>query len=138
VSIYHLTERVDYIAEVMKEQKHLRRNAGVFASWIYLVLDGEGVFEFFHAGFEVLDFAVLLGEEDILNPPQLGLDGIESFVVVGKPFADHQSQFLKGDFPTVFQLFKMSGLHSVVASFRFIYRLLYLFNHRECIRFVVC
>jgi hypothetical protein len=41
---------------------HLRIGGAVL-----LCLDSEGVFEFFHAGFEVLDFAPLLFQEQVFD-----------------------------------------------------------------------
>jgi hypothetical protein len=74
-----------------------------------LWLDGEGVFEFLHPHLQILDFSPLLLDEQGFNPAQSRFDnskprlnGIESRVIVGKPLADHQSQFLKGDVPPVF------------------------------------
>jgi hypothetical protein len=40
---------------VLKERKISGVMFGAFGSWVYLVLDGEGVFETLHALFQVLN-----------------------------------------------------------------------------------
>jgi hypothetical protein len=41
---------------------------GLAAFW--RSLDGESVFEFFHAGFQILNFSPLLFDEEVFNPVQ--------------------------------------------------------------------
>jgi hypothetical protein len=43
-------------------------------SWVSLGLDGEGVFEFFHACLQILDFSLLLFEQQMFDPVQARLD----------------------------------------------------------------
>jgi hypothetical protein len=59
-------------------------------------LDGEGVFEFFHPRLQILDLAPLFFQEEVFNLAQARLDGIESHVMVGKPFADHVGYRING------------------------------------------
>jgi hypothetical protein len=42
-----------------------------------LLLDGEGVFELFHAGLQILDFAPLLFHEQVLNLPESYLESVD-------------------------------------------------------------
>jgi hypothetical protein len=44
------------------------------AGWLALRLDGEGVLEALHALFQVLDLALLLGQEEVFDPVQPDLD----------------------------------------------------------------
>jgi hypothetical protein len=70
------------------------------AGWLALRLDGEGVFEALHALFQVLDLALLLGQEEMFDPVQPDLDsgdvlfgsrGLEALI-------DHLGQLFNGDF----------------------------------------
>ena len=69
---------------------------GGLLSGARLWLDGEGVFEFLHPRLQILDFALLVLDEQVFNLAQARLDGIESRVVVGKPLADHVGYRING------------------------------------------
>jgi hypothetical protein len=70
--------------------------AGVLGSVVSLGLDGEGIFEVLQALLQVLNLALLLGQEEVFDPIQTRLDGIESRVGVGKPLTDHVGHLLNG------------------------------------------
>ena len=50
-----------------KERTGLGHDARARGSLVDLVLDGEGVFEFLHARFQILDFSPLLFQEQMFN-----------------------------------------------------------------------
>src|SRR6266540_6098833 len=47
------------------------------AGWLALRRDGEGVLEALHALFQVLDLALLLGQEEVFDPVQPDLDSVD-------------------------------------------------------------
>jgi hypothetical protein len=71
-----------------------------------LGLDGEGIFKALHPLFQVFNLPLLLSQQQVFDPVQPMFDLIESFVVVGKPLADHVSHlingFLNGDLHILF------------------------------------
>ena len=54
----------------LQKTKAARPRPGGFipARWRYVLLDREGVFEFFHPRLQILDFSLLLFQEQVFNP----------------------------------------------------------------------
>jgi hypothetical protein len=84
-------------------------------------LDGEGVFEAFDPCFQALQLPPLLFDEQVFNLAKAGLDAIqprfdtiELHVVVGKPFADHVSDFINGFLDGGFHILLVAGIFPIV------------------------
>ena len=62
------------------------------------MLDGEGIFESLHAGFQILDFSHLLFYEEVLNSIQPYLDPLDILFAgcAFEPFVDHAGQIVNG------------------------------------------
>jgi hypothetical protein len=62
-------------------------------------LDGQGVFEAVHALFQVLDFPLLLGQEEVFDPVQPDLNSVD--VLFGsrglEALIDHRGKLVNGD-----------------------------------------
>jgi hypothetical protein len=90
------------IGEGLGKQKPPFGGGSVYgvAGWLALRLDldGEGVLEALHALFQVLDLALLLGQEEVFDPVQPDLDSVD--VLLGgrtfEPFVDHLGQLFNG------------------------------------------
>jgi hypothetical protein len=71
------------------------------AGWLALRLDldGEGVLEALHALFQVLDLALLLGQEEVFDPVQPDLDSVDVLLrgCALEALVDHRGRLVNDD-----------------------------------------